>query len=160
MALLLLKWLESEWMKILDENQIKKLKKVDAITYIPLPLQRKWQRGFDFSLLIAKWFSQIIAKPYFCFLVNRKYTVALSRTKSKEERTRIVRDRFGVWKKQSECLKQCENILLVDDIVTTGATMNAAAFQLKEAHPSVSILFLALAFTPSLSAGSQKKIVL
>jgi len=99
---------------------------------IPIPLSKrklKW-RGFNQAEEIAKELSEFLKIPLFSdCLVKIKETkdqVELS----EEERKENVKNAFLVKNKEKIIGK---NVLLVDDVFTTGATMEEAARVLKEA---------------------------
>ena len=102
---------------------------VDMVIPVPLSEQRLKSRGFNQASLIAKPFSLAIKRP--------NSLQALSRTKetrsqvglNKSERLKNV---FGAFKADPAPVKE-KNIILIDDVLTTGATMQASAFALKEA---------------------------
>lgn len=97
------------------------------VTNIPTDSRRVRQRGFDHCALIAKE----IAKRR-----NLLYDPLLYRTKSihqvgatKSERIRQTKDLFQV--KNKNFLRD-KTVLLIDDVATTGATMQSAARVLRD----------------------------
>jgi ComF family protein len=112
---------------------------------VPVPLHRKKQRrrGYNQSELIARGISEVL-NVIVC-------TNALRRTVFTDTQTR--RKRYERWtnvenvfrSSGSEFLKG-KHILLVDDVITTGATLEAAANQiLKIENTTVSVASLAFA---------------
>ena len=99
---------------------------------VPIPLHRKKlrERGFNQAELIAK----VVAKHLQVRLTkgNLKRTKATITQTSldREERRRNLREAFTV-KNRDEF--QAKNVLLVDDVYTTGTTIKEAAKVLKEA---------------------------
>ncbi|MCR4956149.1 MAG: ComF family protein [Lachnospiraceae bacterium] len=101
---------------------------VDGIVPIPLHKEREKQRGYNQAEIIAK----IIGKE--CnILVYPDYLIRGKRTRPQKELNQLerknnVENAFHV-KKNAVQLKE---ILLVDDIYTTGTTMDAASRALKQ----------------------------
>jgi ComF family protein len=112
---------------------------------IPVPLhpRRLRERGFNQSLLLAKIMNPIL-ETELDFLSLRRviYTKAQTGLKIKE-REKNLRRAFGLYGKPE--LKG-RKIILVDDVATTGNTMNECARVLKKAG-SERIYCLALART-------------
>ena len=116
---------------------------IDGIVPIPLTKKRFRQRGYNQSEEIAKGINEITGIPI--------YTGIVKRTVFKGSQTRRRR-----WERQENveyafCLVDGEpiigkHILLIDDVVTTGATIIACAKELCEAGGvRISILSLGLA---------------
>ncbi len=104
---------------------LKNLPKVDLVVPIPLSSERLKERGFNQSLLIA-W----------GFLGKRPHQHILKRWKNTRPQTELSqKDR---WKNVKNAFKadisvKNKNVLLIDDVMTTGATLNEAAKSLKKA---------------------------
>lgn len=108
---------------------------------IPVPIHRKrlrW-RGFNQSELLGKFLSENIAPgitvPFRSDCIARKrYASAQMKIRGYQERIRNVKDSFAL---NEECLDIIERkrILLIDDIVTTGATISECAKELRKAEP-------------------------
>lgn len=99
----------------------------DAIVPVPLHRSKMRNRGYNQSELIAKYISLKIGSPVLKLIIRTKKTVPQSSLKG-EERWINVRDAF----EYSEKPGRISRILLVDDIYTTGATLNACASILRE----------------------------
>jgi len=100
---------------------------------IPMPLskQRERRRGFNQSELIAEGFAKNIGLPFENnILVRHKNSTPQSELKNWENREENVRDCFSV--KTPEIIKN-RNVVLIDDVLTSGSTMLSAANILKEA---------------------------
>lgn len=101
-----------------------------ALVPVPLHFCRLWKRGFNQSEWIADRLSEITACPVRCLLKRKRYTrtqTSLTRTARKQN----VNGAFVVSKKF--LLSQKQRYILIDDVYTTGATLNACAKALKEA---------------------------
>ena len=101
-------------------------KEYSLITYIPMTKYYENKRGYNQSKLICEYISEntlIGTKELLYKNRNNKKQKDLS----KEERYENVRDIFSCREDVSD-----KNILIVDDIVTTGYTLDFAAKALKE----------------------------
>lgn len=102
----------------------------DAIVSVPLHKRRFAERGFNQAESISKMLSGLIGRPVIQPISRKKYT-RQQMLLSREEREKNVSDVFVC-----EQLTQNSTLLLVDDVYTTGATMQACAKGIKEANPS------------------------
>lgn len=115
----------------------KELRKVPQIleceVIIPVPLNpiKKRERGYNQCEILARGFSECVGIPVDAgFLVRRRYTVSQTNL-GVEDRKRNVEDAFSV-SRNKKALKG-RRVILLDDVVTTGATLNYAARALKSA---------------------------
>ncbi len=101
-----------------------------VLVSIPLHKKKLKQRGFNQAEEIAKELSENLKLPVFNdILIKTKQTPAQVKLE-KEEREKNIR---GVFLCQKSELVTNKKILLVDDIFTTGATMEECARVLKDA---------------------------
>jgi ComF family protein len=100
----------------------------DLILPVPLHKVRLIERGFNQANYIAKGISSIIGANANTDILYRKRYTETQTKKDKEERKRNVQNAFTL-KLAKEILNK--NILLVDDVITTGSTINATAEVLK-----------------------------
>lgn len=100
------------------------------ITAIPLHRIRFNERGFNQSQLIAKDISDFFHVSYAEDILIRKYNSKnQADIKAKEDRMVNVKNNFRIGNSQ---IIKGRSIILVDDICTTGATLNECARVLKE----------------------------
>ncbi|MFK7848963.1 MAG: ComF family protein [Rhodothermales bacterium] len=117
--------------------------KPDVIMPIPLHQRRLLERGYNQSEVLASGISSSSKIP-----LSTKQLLRSTHTKTQTgfDRTRRlanVRDAFAVAKTKGI---QGSHVLLVDDVLTTGATLLAASIPLKKAGAShISVATLALA---------------
>lgn len=116
--------LEKAEIKILCLDQIK------SVCPIPLHPSREKERGFNQAEEIFKsWVRENRTLSWDALLERRKQTKIQSTLEERYERKENMREAFII--KKEACL--ADSILLVDDIATTGATMEEAAKVLKKA---------------------------
>lgn len=101
---------------------------IELILPIPLHKRRKRKRGYNQAELIAKHLGKISGIP-----VETRAVVRVQNTKPQKElndkqRKKNLREAFRITKEW----KTPKNILLIDDIYTTGNTIDAVAKVLKE----------------------------
>jgi ComF family protein len=101
---------------------------IDFIVPVPLHWLKRFQRGFNQSALIAKGLNIGSAKLN-TDLVRIRYTQRQSELATTAKRKKNVEGAFAVRKNHNFSGK---NICLVDDIKTTGATLNECAKVLKK----------------------------
>lgn len=100
------------------------------ILVIPIPLSRRRERarGFNQAEIIARKFAENFSYPLSCRLIKQHQTKAQS-SLSAHKRMNNLSGAFA-WTGES---LQNKNIILIDDVITTGATMQEAASILKQA---------------------------
>jgi ComF family protein len=121
----------------------------DLIVPVPLYRTRLWWRRFNQSALLAQEVGRLSAVPVDCFLLERGRRTRSQVGLSAEQRQRNVRGAFRVRVSRKDAVKG-KRVVLVDDVITTGATANACARSLKRAGAaSVDVLALAHAVEPA-----------
>ena len=95
-----------------------------AIVPVPLHPAKKRERGFNQSNIIAKTISKQIGVPLINMVRRDIYTQTQTKL-SKVERQSNVEDVFKL--RSSNFPLRNANILVIDDVLTTGATINATA---------------------------------
>lgn len=106
------------------------LKKYDIIIPVPIHKKRKAQRGYNQTQLIANKISKCLnIKLCNNVLVKNKNTIAQSKL-NKKKRVQNIKGVFKIL--NSEKIKG-KDILLLDDIYTTGSTANECSKILKKA---------------------------
>ena len=115
----------------------------DLVTWVPLSRRRLRRRGYDQAELLAKGIAAVLGLDAVQLLYKNKDTQAQSRTESAAERSRNVRGAYAL--KGTPDLRG-KHILLVDDIITTGATLGECrAVLLRSGAAEVSAVTLARA---------------
>ncbi len=117
----------------------------DVSIILPVPLHPKKQkrRGFNQSEIIARGISAHVAAEVNTSILFRKTSSDTQTRKSKYERWENVDSIFGL---KNEDLIKYKHILLVDDVITTGATIEACA-QCLLMIEGVKVSVAAVAFT-------------
>ena len=106
----------------------------DFLLPIPLHTNRLRQRGFNQAEQIAQGVAQVWGVPVRTDILFRiRDTVPLSSLESYEERMKNIAGAFEV---RSPDSIQGRKILLIDDIFTTGTTINEALKVLQVANPN------------------------
>ena len=123
------------------EKIFENIKKYDKIIPVPISKKRNKERGYNQSMLIA----EEIANKTNLELVNNcliKTKNIIEQSKlNKEDRQQNIQ---GVYSLQNERLITNKKILLVDDIYTTGSTVNECCKILQQANPkTIGVLVLA-----------------
>ena len=105
----------------------------DFLLPIPLHTNRLRQRGFNQAEQIAQGVAQVWGVPVRTDVLFRiRDTVPLSSLESHEERMKNIAGAFEV---RAPYSIQSQKILLIDDIFTTGTTINEALKALQVASP-------------------------
>jgi ComF family protein len=100
---------------------------VEALVAVPLYAKRRRDRGYNQAELLGRSLSQITGIPLIKGIKRIKDTPSQTRLNA-EQRRRNLQDAFSV---DADAFAGIEQIALLDDVVTTGATMQALAQSLK-----------------------------
>ncbi len=124
-------------------NEEKIFEKIDMIIPVPLHPKKERKRGYNQSQYFARGISEIINIPTHIHYLKRIKHSASQTGKSREIRWKSVENAFEV---QTPDELISKHILLVDDVITTGATIEACGKKLLDAGVSkISIATLAIA---------------
>lgn len=118
---------------------------IDGIVPIPLAKKRQRQRGYNQSLEIARGINAITSLPIYNKVVRRKAFEGSQTNKGRWERNENVE---GVFELKDASAIQGKHLLMVDDVVTTGATVIACVQELCKAG-NVKVSVIALGFSKS-----------
>jgi len=113
----------------------------EGVVPVPLHRTRKLERGYNQSRMLAEGVADALDRPLRTNLLSRPHPTRPQTPLSREERWKNVHDAFHAEPSAAE-----GRWLLVDDVLTTGATAVAAAQTLKRTGAdTVSLATLALA---------------
>lgn len=124
-----------------DKKICDKIKLYDIILSVPMSKKKKSRRGYNQTELISKKISQNLNIEYRNnILIKAKNNLTQSSLTEKQRFENVK----NVFKVQNEEIIKNKRIIIFDDILTTGATANECAKQLKKAGAK-EILVLTLA---------------
>jgi ComF family protein len=116
---------------------------VTMVVPVPLHPSKLKKRGYNQSEYIARGLSEALQRPMDITSLQRKTASSTQTRKSRFERWKNVEDIFSV---SDHNRFAGQHVLLVDDVVTTGATLEACANEiLKSDSALVSMATLAVA---------------
>ena len=118
---------------------------IDGMIPIPLAKKRQHQRGYNQSEEIAQGISEITGLPIYNKVVRRNSFKGSQTNKGRWDRQENVEHVFELLDAQAVSNK---HLLLIDDVVTTGATCIACAKALSQSG-NVRISILSLGFAKS-----------
>ncbi len=99
----------------------------DVIIPVPLHWKKVKKRGYNQSEMFAKGLSKIMGAELNTTVLSRKVHTETQTRKSRQERWKNVSDVFEL---SAPGQLTGKHILLVDDVITTGATLEASATRL------------------------------
>lgn len=118
-------------------------RRFDCVTWTPLSLPRQLRRGYDQSRRLAQGVARHSGLPLCGMLEKHRHIAPQSGTRDAAERRRNVRN---VYRLRRGVSAEGKRILLVDDIITTGSTLEEASRVLREAG-AAEVCCLTLAHT-------------
>lgn len=141
---------QKELAEFLGEQYGQHLKKdeafqdIDLILPIPLHKNKLKQRGYNQSAYFAQGLSKSLDK-----IINIDFLVRVIDTKTQTKKNKYQRweNVEGIFKLTENADLKNKHILLVDDVVTTGATIEAAWLALKDVE-GIKISVASIAFAP------------
>ncbi len=114
-----------------NEKICVQIKKYDIITQVPISKKRYKQRGYNQSSIIAKNLAKELEIKYMENVIKKIKDNIPQSMLNEEEREKNVKGVYNLQKNQKEKIFG-KSILLVDDIFTTGNTVNECSNILKE----------------------------
>jgi len=121
----------------------KEWKDIDVLVPVPIHPKKEFTRGYNQSAILAEGISESMSIPIYDF--------GLKKSKHTESQTR--KSRFLRWdnvKNNFSLLSQGElngkHIVFVDDVITTGATLESLIRTVLDKYPDIRISVISLAF--------------
>jgi ComF family protein len=124
---------------------LKKATRFDKADYlIPLPLfaPKERRRGFNQATILCEGIAEVMNTQIALDVIVRTQYTETQTKKGRIERWQNMEGKFELIKPGKI---QNKNILLIDDVITTGATLEACANELLQAGPNLSIATLCFA---------------
>lgn len=124
-----------------NENFFEKIEKYDTIVPVPISKKRKKKRGYNQSELLAK---EIAYNTNLVLEKESLYKIKDIVEQSKLNKENRLKNIQGVYELVNKEKLNKKKILLIDDIYTTGSTVNECSKVLREAKPKkIGVLTLA-----------------
>lgn len=101
---------------------------VDLVCFVPMDKDALKQRGYNQSQLLSQYFCDIIKKNCFNLLEKIKKTDRQEKLDFKQRKENLT----GAFKVLDKELVKDKRILIIDDVKTTGSTLNECARMLKK----------------------------
>lgn len=114
---------------------------IDAIVPIPLHDKKEFKRGYNQSMLICKGINNVNGVPVVQLLKRKRHHESQTK-KDRFERWDNVKDIFEVVPSSVVGVK---HVALVDDLLTTGSTLESGIMAIKTYNPDIRITVLTIA---------------
>jgi competence protein ComFC len=134
-----------ETLGVLIGEKIKDLpsfQNIDALIPVPIHPKKKFTRGYNQSEKIADGISSILKIP-----VIPDFIESLKQTSSQTNKNRFMRWDNVATKFSVKNKIKLNHIAIVDDVITTGATLEAIIKVILENNPEIRISIMSLAIT-------------
>lgn len=115
----------------------------DLVSWVPISEKRARERGYDQTHLLAEAVTKELGAPCVQTLRKHRHNPAQSTMKNAQDRKNNVRDAYRAVEPKRFCGKR---VLLLDDVITTGATLSECSRVLKNAG-AASVICATLAAT-------------
>lgn len=114
----------------------------DVLIPVPLHPKRKFKRGYNQSKLLADGINNITGIPVSDSIVKRRANNKTQTGKSRFERWDNVESIFQV---NESLLKKHNHVAIIDDVITTGSTVEALISEIRSISPEIKISIVTLA---------------
>jgi competence protein ComFC len=118
-------------------------KEIDALIPVPIHPKKEFDRGYNQSEQLAKGIGEILNIDVDTHFLKKKTHTGSQTRKNRFARWDNVVNNFDLRKRS----KTYQHIAIVDDVVTTGATIEALVRSIKENYPDLRISIISLAVT-------------
>ncbi|MBI1836508.1 MAG: ComF family protein [Flavobacteriia bacterium] len=125
-------------------KNIEAFKDLNALIPVPLHSQKLFLRGYNQSEKLADGIALELNIPVITDLISRTKNTESQTKKGKLKRWENVENKFSSSKNKAKNLK---HIAIIDDVITTGATLEAIIREIQKNNPDlcISVISLALA---------------
>jgi ComF family protein len=131
------RWPLAEWLagRMLESRRVREvIEQADCLVPVPLHRLRQMSRGYNQAEVIARFLSsrcgrKRVIRP----VVRLRNTETQTHLHSRAQRLENLKDAFGLVDGRQVRGKR---VVVIDDVVTTGATLQAVARTLREAKPA------------------------
>ncbi len=100
---------------------------IDAIIPLPLNEKKQFKRGYNQAAVICEGIGEVWQKPILQNIIER---IVFTETQTHENRIQRWQNMVGVFKVIQPELVENKHILLVDDVITTGATLESCGTEI------------------------------
>lgn len=115
---------------------------IDLLLPLPLYADKEKKRGYNQATILCQGMAEIINVPINTNCIIRKRATETQTKKGRGDRWQNVAESFEI---QNQSVLENKNILLVDDVITTGATIDACGQALRKI-PGIGISLFTLAY--------------
>jgi ComF family protein len=120
--------------RLLAKSEVRALiRSADVLVAVPLHPVRHFTRGYNQAAVIARYLSKELGKPILRPLKRVRNTESQTNLRSRQKRVENLKDAFEL---RSAKAVRDKRVLVIDDVMTTGATLQSAARALKAAEPA------------------------
>jgi ComF family protein len=120
-----------------------RFKDVDALVPLPLYAARERKRGYNQATLLCQGMAEVLQLPVLTRVIRRHTLSETQTTKNRIDRWLNMQGKFVLQQPDAIAGK---HMLLVDDVITTGATLEACGQELLTA-PNTRLSIMTMAYT-------------
>lgn len=121
--------------------KVKDFENIDAIIPVPLHHKKEFIRGYNQSEVLAIGINNILNKTLDLKTVQRTKHSASQTKKSRFQRWDNVNEIFKV----NEKIKHYRHVVIIDDVITTGSTIESIIHAIRKKNPDILISVVTLA---------------
>ena len=116
-------------------------KDIEAVTCVPIHWQRWYLRGYNQGAILGKSIAEELKLPFIVHGLRRKLNTPSQTGLSRIQRVENLKDSISC----SKALLKYQHVLIVDDVLTTGATVEACTLAIHDkSNIKVSLACLAI----------------
>ena len=125
----------------LSKRYYEEIQQVEGFIAVPIHVRKRFDRGYNQCALMVNHLCQQFNKNSYSTLLQKVVNNASQTKKNKEERRLNVENSYWV----SPKIKQFSHLGIVEDVLTTGATLRAITQEIKRINPTIKLSFFVVA---------------